>query len=150
MSETIVVGFDGKEASGRALAGAIETVKAGGGKVVVVVVEYQVFDPGVPSMVNLDLTTIREPTPLVALEPSGELEAILQEAEKRVDAAGVEGLFVWAYGDPGRIIVDAARDNDATKIMIGADHHGFVGRLFGDDIEAEVKRETGVEVVVVD
>jgi nucleotide-binding universal stress UspA family protein len=114
------------------------------------VVEYQVFDPGVPSMVNLDLTTIREPTPLVALEPSEELEAILQEAEKRVDAAGVEGLFVWAYGDPGRIIVDAARDNDATKIMIGADHHGFVGRLFGDDIEAEVKRETGVEVVVVD
>lgn len=149
MSETIVVGFDGKDASGRALDRAIEIVKGAGGKVVVVSVEFEVFDPGAPGM-NLDLTTIREPTPLVALEPSDELEAVIEEAEKRVDAAGVEGIFVWAYGDPGRIIVDAARDHGATKILIGADHHGFVGRLLGDDTEDEVKRETDVEVVVVD
>ena len=51
---------------------------------------------------------------------------------------------------PARLIVDAARDHGATKIMIGADHHGFLGRLFGDDVEAEVKREAGCEVVVVD
>ena len=35
-------------------------------------------------------------------------------------------------------------------VMVGADHHGFLGRLFGNDVEAEVKREASCEVVVVD
>ena len=34
--------------------------------------------------------------------------------------------------------------------MIGATSHGLFGRMFGDDTEAEVKREAGCEVVVVD
>jgi nucleotide-binding universal stress UspA family protein len=150
MGETIVVGFDGKEASGKALDRAIETVKASGGKVVVVVVDYEPIDPGVPSLVNFDPITPSEPRPLVGNEPTPYVEAIIEVAEKRVDAAGVEGAFVWAYGDPGRIIVDAARDNAADKIMIGPDHYGLVGRAFGDDIEDEVKDETDVEVVVVE
>jgi nucleotide-binding universal stress UspA family protein len=150
VSETIVVGFDGGEVSGRALDRAIDTVKSGGGSVVVVVVEAMPVDPGAPSMYGLDLTTVREPTPLMSPEPSPEMEAVIQQAEKRVDAAGVEGTFVWAFGDPGRTIVDAARDNQATKIMVGADHHGFLGRLFGADVEAEVKREADCEVVVVE
>jgi nucleotide-binding universal stress UspA family protein len=150
MAETIVAGFDGGEASSRALDRAIETVKAAGGKVVVVVVDYEPIDPGVPSLGNYDPITPHEPYALVDTEPTPAVEAKLEEAEKRVDAAGVDGIFVWASGDPGRIIVDAARDNAATKIMIGPDHHGPVGRAFGDDIEDEVKDETGIEVVVVD
>jgi len=150
MAETIVVGFDGGEASGRALDRAIETVDAAGGSVVVVVVEAMPVDPRAPSMYGLDLTTVREPTPLVATEPSPEIEAVIEEAEQRVDAAGVTGTFVWGFGDPGRTIVDAARDNKATKIMVGADHHGFLGRLFGADVEAEVRREADCEVVVVE
>jgi nucleotide-binding universal stress UspA family protein len=150
MAETIVVGFDGGEVSGRALDRAIEEVKSAGGSVVVVVVEAMPVDPGAPSMYGLDLTAVREPTPLMAPEPSPEIEAVLQEAEKRVDAAEVEGSFVWGFGDPGRTIVDTARDNSATKIVIGADHHGFLGRLFGGDVEAEVRREAACEVVVVE
>jgi nucleotide-binding universal stress UspA family protein len=46
-------------------------------------------------------------------------------------------------------MVDAAREHRATKIMIGADHHGFFGRLLGQDVEAEVKREADCEVIVV-
>jgi nucleotide-binding universal stress UspA family protein len=150
MAETIVVGFDSSEASGRALDQAIAEVQSAGGSVVVVVVEAMPVDPGAPSMYGLDLTAVREPTPLMSPEPSPEIEAVIQEAEKRVDAAGVEGIFVWGFGDPGRWIVDAARDNKATKIMVGADHHGFLGRLFGADVEAEVRREAGCEVVVVE
>jgi nucleotide-binding universal stress UspA family protein len=150
VSETIVVGFDGGEVSGRALGQAIESVKSAGGKVVVVVVEAMPFDPGAPSMYGVDLTAVREPTPLMPNEPSPEIEAVIEEAEKRVDEAGVEAKFVWAFGDPARLIVDAARDHGATKIVVGADHHGFLGRLLGADVEAEVRRETNCEVVVVE
>lgn len=153
MGETIVVGFDGGEVSGRALDAAIETVKGAGGSVVVVVVEAFPVDPGAPSMYGLDLTAVREPTPLMSPEPSPEIQAVIDEGTRRVEAAGVEASYVWAFGDPARTIVDAAREHEAAKIVIGADHHGFFGRLLGGDVEAEVKRETRltqIEVVVVE
>ena len=74
----------------------------------------------------------------------------MEQARQQLEAAGVTAEYVWGVGDPARVIVDAARDAGAAKIIIGADHHGFFGRLFGDDVEAEVKREAGCEVVVVD
>jgi nucleotide-binding universal stress UspA family protein len=150
MSETVVVGFDGSDGAERALDRAIEAAKSAGGSVVVVVVEAMPVDPGAPSMYGLDLTAVREPTPLMAPEPSPAVEAVIERAESRVDAAGVEGTFVWGFGDPARTIVDAARENAATKIFVGADHHGFLGRLFGGDVEAGVRREADCEVVVVE
>ena len=57
---------------------------------------------------------------------------------------------MWGLGDPGKLIVDTAGERDAAKIVIGATSHGLFGRMFGDDTEAEVKREAGCEVVVVD
>jgi nucleotide-binding universal stress UspA family protein len=150
MSETVVVGFDGGGGSRRALDQAIETVKGAGGKVVVVVVEYMPVAPDVPGEAPVDLTTtVRDPTPLMSPEPTEELQAVIDKAKERVDAAGVEADYVWGFGDPGRLIVDAARDHNATKIIIGADHHRLLGRLFGDDVEAEVRHEAGSEVVVV-
>jgi len=153
MGETIVVGFDGGEVSGRALDRAIETAKETGGTIVVVVVEAFPVDPGAPSMYGLDLTAVREPTPLMSPEPSPEIQTVLDEGTRRAETAGVEASSVWAFGDPARTIVDAAREHQAAKIVIGADHHGFFGRLFGGDVEAEVKRETrltNIEVVVVE
>ena len=150
MNETIVVGYDGKEPSGRALERAIETVKEAGGNIVLVVVDYMPVDPGVASGYDLDLTTSRPPVPLPTDDPPPRLAAVIDEGMKRIEAGGVAGEFAWGVGDPGRTIVDAARDHGATKIMIGADHHGFIGRLFGDDVQAEVEREAGCEVVVVE
>src|SRR5262249_43445768 len=97
-----------------------------------------------------DLTTVREPTPLMSPGPTDELQAVLDQGKAKVDAAGVEGEYVWAFGDPGRVIVDAARDHGATRIVIGADHHGFLDRLLGGNVEAEVRREADCEIVVVE
>jgi nucleotide-binding universal stress UspA family protein len=150
MSETIVVGYDGKEPSERALERAIETVKEAGGNIVLVVVDYMPVDPGVVSGYNLDLAALRPPVPLATGDPPPPLKAVIDEGMKRIEAGGVAGDFVWGVGDPARTIVDTAQDVGATKVMIGSDHHGFLGRLLGEDVQAEVEREAGCEVVVVE
>ena len=150
MSETVVVGYDGSDGAGRALDRAIEEVKASGGTLIIAAVEYMPVDPGLAGVDNIDLTLHREPLPLPVLEPTPELEALIARAKGRADDAGVTSDHVWGYGDPARTIVDAARQNAATKIFVGADHHGFLGRLFGGDVEAAVRREADCEVVVVE
>ncbi len=148
MSETIVVGYDGKAQSEPALAKAIEVAKADGGTVVVVVVEYTPVEPNVPSRYGFDPTepeNLRDP----GVEPPPTLKPILAKAGERLEGTGVKSIYVWGAGDPARVIVDAAAQHDADKIMIGPDHHGFFGRLFGDDVEAEVKRRADCDVVVV-
>ena len=53
-------------------------------------------------------------------------------------------------GDPAQVIVEAASEHNASKIMIGAHHHGFFGRLFGEDVNAEVQRAAQCQVVLVE
>jgi nucleotide-binding universal stress UspA family protein len=147
MAETIVTGFDGKSRSEQVLARAIEL--AAGGELVVVVGEYGPVDPGMPSMVyEPTFETIPVPDPDAPPPPT--LAPIIDRAKSQADAAGVSPRFVWGAGDPARLIVDTARDVKATKIVIGADHHSFFGKLLGEDVEAEVKREAACEVVVVE
>jgi nucleotide-binding universal stress UspA family protein len=149
MAETIVTGYDGKDAV-RVLERAIELVRAApGGELIVVVDEYLPVDPGQPSMVY-------EPTGDTVLLPDPDapppppLEPIIAKARAQVEQAGVEARYVWGLGDPARLILDTARDAGAAKIVIGAGHHGLLGRLLGDNVEAEVKRLASCEVVVVD
>ena len=150
MSETIVVGYDGKEPSERALDAAIEAVKSAGGRVVAAVVEYMPVDPSMPSMTSLDVMAAAEP-PLGPLdEPPPPLQALMDRAKARVDAAGVAGEYMWRFGDPAREIADVAIEQNATKIMIGRDEKGFFGRLLGANVEGELEREAPCEVVVVD
>ena len=56
---------------------------------------------------------------------------------------------VWGVGDPAQVIVDTAREHGASRIIVGAHHHGFLGRLFGEDVDAEVQRAADCEVVLV-
>jgi nucleotide-binding universal stress UspA family protein len=146
VAERIVTGYDGKSQSEQVLAKAIEL--AAGGELVIVVDEYMPVDPSYPSMVyeplvgNVPLVGGDQDVPPV-------LEPTVAKAKAQLEAADAKAQFVWGAGDAARLIVDTAKDAKATKIVIGADHHGFFGRLFGEDVEAEVKREAGCEVVVV-
>jgi nucleotide-binding universal stress UspA family protein len=149
MGETIVTGYDGKDAS-RVLERAIELVRAApAGTLVVVVDEYLPIDPGQPSMVYQPVgDTV--PLPAPDAPPPPPLEPIIAKARAQVERAGVEARYVWGLGDPARLILDTARDTGAATIVIGAGHHGLLGRLLGDDVEAAVKREASCEVVVVE
>jgi nucleotide-binding universal stress UspA family protein len=149
MADTIVVGYEGKEGSERVLDAAIAAVRESGGTLVVAVAEYMPVDPGMPSMVY-DPSGAAVPLPDPDPSTPPPLQAIIDHAKQHIEAAGLTADYVWGLGDPGKLIVDTARDRGAAKIMIGATSHGLFGRMFGDDTEAEVKREAGCEVVVVD
>jgi nucleotide-binding universal stress UspA family protein len=146
MADTIVTGYDGEKTAGQVLAKAIEL--AAGGELVVVVDEFMPVDPNfavvsyAPATANIPLVGADDTVPPV-------LEPIVDRAKAQLAAAGARARFVWGAGDPARLIVDTAKDEKATKIVIGKDHHSFFGKLFGDDVEAEVKREASCEVVVV-
>ena len=55
----------------------------------------------------------------------------MDRASKRAAELGVSADCVWGVGDPAQVIVDTAKERGASKIMVGAHHHGFLGRLFG-------------------
>jgi nucleotide-binding universal stress UspA family protein len=149
MGDTIVVGYEGKDGSERVLDAAIAAVRDSGGTLVVAVAEYMPVDPGMPSMVY-DVSGAAVPLPEPDPQAPPPLQAIIDRARQHIEAAGLTAEYVWGLGDPGKLIVDTAGERDAAKIVIGATSHGLLGRMFGDDTEAEVKREAGCEVVVVD
>jgi nucleotide-binding universal stress UspA family protein len=149
MAETIVTGYDGRNTAPGVLARAIEL--AAGGNLIVVVDEYMPVDP------NFALVSYAPATaeiPLVGGDATVPpvLEPIVEKAKAQLAAAGARAQFAWGTGEPARLIVDTAKEHHATKIVIGKDHHSFFGKLFGENVEAEVKREAGssCEVVVVE
>jgi nucleotide-binding universal stress UspA family protein len=155
MSETIVVGYNGEEQSDLALDRAIETVKRAGGSVIVVVAEEippVPYEPTTSFGGSYDATMFEVAGPETILDPEQPMPGVqemIDRAQQRLDAGGVAGESTWAIGDPAQVILDAARDRNATKIIVGAHHHGFFARLFSEDIEAEVKRYADCEVIVV-
>jgi nucleotide-binding universal stress UspA family protein len=74
---------------------------------------------------------------------------VLGRARTVIEAAGLDAEYVWAAGSAASTIVDAARDNGADLIVLGEHHHGFLGRVFGNDVGAEVERRAGARVVSV-
>ena len=73
---------------------------------------------------------------------------LLTQARDEVKAAGLEADVMWAAGEPGRAIVDAARGAKADVVVLGEHHHGFLAGLFGTDVAAEVERKLGTAVIV--
>ena len=71
-----------------------------------------------------------------------------REASERLATAGLEPELIWTAGDPGRAIVETAKEIRAQVIVLGEHHHGLLGNLFGADVDAEVQREAGCEVIL--
>jgi nucleotide-binding universal stress UspA family protein len=143
----IVVGYDDEGAAKRALERALEEAKSSGtGLVVVSVVELPLDPEGPQNFGTLDDSPARM-IPLVVPE---ELEPVLAHARERVAAEGVSADFLWAAGDPASVIVDVARDRNASLVVVGSHHHGFLAKLVGSDVAEEVKRHVGAGVMVVE
>jgi len=82
------------------------------------------------------------------IAPPPELVGLLAQARERVEGAGLRADFMWAAGEPGRAIVDAARDARADVVVLGEHHHGFLAGLLGKDVAAEVERELGSSLIL--
>lgn len=147
MAGTIVVGYDGEKAAQHALDRAIDEARGSGAHLVIVAVAEMPFNPeGPQSFGALDDT----PAKMIPLVEPPELEPVLGDARRRIEAAGLSADYVWAAGNAARAIVDVARDRHAALVVVGSHHHGLLGRLLGEDVAAGVRDEAGCEVLVVE
>ena len=142
----ILVGYDGSDGGRRALDRAISEARESRGHVTVISVANLPLDPTVPRYFGtLDDISAREGA---ALSPPPDVVSHLTEARDRLAAAGLDADLTWAAGEPGRAIVEAAQGIRAHVIVLGEHHHGFLAGVFGADVDAEVKREAGCEVIL--
>jgi nucleotide-binding universal stress UspA family protein len=148
MTKTIVVGYDGKEPAEHALERALQEAKAAHARLLIVTVEDMPLDPyEPPTFGTLDDSPPAEPP---VAEPPEQLQPVTARALSRAEAEGVPADYLWAVGDPARTIVDAARDNSASTIIVGSHHHSLLQRLLGQDVAAAVQHEANCDVIVVD
>jgi len=147
MAKKVLLGYDDSEPSQRALARAVEEAQPDRGEVIVLVVFEMPLDPNAPRAYGTAGDGPPDYGPYV--EPP-EVMAIMAAAQHRLDEAGAKAEFFWAPGEPGQMIVDAAKARDADLIVLGHSHHSLLGRLFGADTAAEVQSHAGVPVIAVD
>jgi nucleotide-binding universal stress UspA family protein len=142
----ILVGFDGSDGGRRALDRAVAESHKSRAHVTVLSVVNVPLDLDVPrNFGTLDDISEREGA---ALAPPPDVVAHLTEARDRLNAAGLDADLRWAAGEPAHAIVETAREIHAQLIVLGEHHHGFLGKMFGDDVDAGVQREAGCEVIL--
>jgi len=142
----VLVGFDNSAAARRALERGIGEAQARKARLVVLSVFEVPLDPQVDRFFGtLDDVADWEGQPIA---PPPELVGLLAEARDEVEAAGLQAEFMWAAGEPGNAIIEAARDAKVDTVVLGEHHHGFLAGLFGSDVAAAVERELGSAVIV--
>ena len=142
----ILVAFDGSDSARRALDRAIAEARPSHGHVTVLSVEEVPLDPNVPR----NFGTLDDISAWEGAAPSAppDVVAHLEEARDTLSRAGVSAELTWAAGDVGQVIVEAARRIHADVIVLGEHHHGRLATLFGANVDAEVQREAGCDVIL--
>jgi nucleotide-binding universal stress UspA family protein len=142
----ILVGFDGSDGGRRALDRAVAESRDEHAHVTVLSVVNVPLDPNVPrNFGTLDDISASEGG---ALSPPPDVVGHLTEARDRLLAAGIDADLTWAAGEPAHAIVETAQRIRAQLIVVGEHHHGFLGSLFGADVDAGVQREAGCKVIL--
>ncbi len=143
----ILVAYDDSEDARRALEEAITEAHAKRSHITVLAVAEMPLDPQAPRAYGTagDIAAWEGK----ALQAPPEVIESLTAARDRLTATRLKADLVWAAGEPGAAIVDAARAARASVIIMGEHHHSFLGRLFGADVAAQVRRHADCEVLVV-
>lgn len=142
----ILVGYDSSDGGRRALERAIAEVRAHHAHLTVISVENLPLDPSVPrNFGTLDDISAFEGA---AFAPPPDVVEHLQDANRRIGEAGLSAELTWAAGEPGAEILEAANRTRATVIILGEHHHGFLSDLFAGNVDEEVRRAAGCDVIL--
>ena len=109
-------------------------------------VERLVLDPSVPR----NFGTLDDIADWEGAKESAppDVAAHLEEARELLSAAGIEAELMWAAGEPGQEIAEAAQRIGADAIVLGEHHHGHLASFFGSNVDEEVQRAAGCEVIL--
>jgi nucleotide-binding universal stress UspA family protein len=135
--KTIVLGYDGTDASARALERAGEIAAAFGSSVIVTSVSGTMGGA-------VHAGGAGDPT-----DPPEAHESLLANATKTLSDRGVQAESVLALGHPGEAIVELADDRGADLIVVGTREPGFFERLLGHSVSGSVQRHAHCDVLIV-
>jgi nucleotide-binding universal stress UspA family protein len=135
--KTIVVGYDGTEASERALGRAGDLAAAFGSNVVLTSVS-NVMTGASHGGGSVDPT-----------DPPAKHETLLAAARGKLAARGVQAETVLGVGDPAEAIVQLAEERGADLVVVGTREPGFFERVLGHSVSASVTRHARCDVLIV-
>jgi nucleotide-binding universal stress UspA family protein len=146
MTETIVIGYDGSRASEKALEQAVaEAKRRGGSRILIACGHQQPFGwLGFAALSELDA-----PSRKYWDELANQISAELEQAAEGIRAAGIECSTTCSDGQPAQILLDAARESEASLIVVGARGAGEAGSL-GSTTSRLLQRATTPVLVVPD
>jgi nucleotide-binding universal stress UspA family protein len=135
--KTIVLGYDGTDASTRALERTAELAKAFGSSVTVTSVAGTMGGA-------VHAGGAGDPT-----DPPDTHESLLAEATSKLAGRGIQAESVLAMGSAGEAIVELAEQKGADLIVVGTREPGFLERLFGHSVSGSVQRRAHCDVLIV-
>ena len=135
--KTIVVGYDGTEASERALERAGEIAGAFGSSVILTSVS-PVMTGAAHGGGSVDPT-----------DPPDAHQSLLDAGKQKLSERGVNADTVLGMGDPSDAILELAEQRNADLIVVGTREPGFWERLFGHSVSGSVQRHAHCDVLIV-
>jgi nucleotide-binding universal stress UspA family protein len=135
--KTIVLGYDGTDASARALERAGDIATAFSSSVIVTSVSGTMGGA-------VHAGGGGDPT-----DPPAAHEALLGEATSKLAERGVQAESVLATGSASEAIVELAAERSADLIVVGTREPGFFERLLGHSVSGSVQRHAHCDVLIV-
>jgi nucleotide-binding universal stress UspA family protein len=135
--KAIVLGYDGSDASERALERAAEIANAFGSSVTVLSASGT-MGGAVHAGGEADPT-----------DPPEAHEALLDQATAKLAERGITADSVLGLGSPSDAIVELANERNADLIVVGTREPGFFERLFGHSVSGSVQRHAQCDVLIV-
>ena len=134
--KTIVVGYDGSEASERALERTGAIASAFGSNVIVTSVSSVMGAAHGSGSVD--------PT-----DPPEAHRSLLDVGTRKLGERGVQAEAVLGMGDPADAILELAEQRSADLIVVGTREPGFWERLLGHSVSGSVQRHAHCDVLIV-
>ncbi|HET6603309.1 MAG TPA: universal stress protein [Xanthomonadaceae bacterium] len=143
MSGTLMVGVDGSAGGERALDFALAQAKAGGRSLLVAAVI-----PHSPhSFLTMNELTHNEQLRREHREKAE--QAVLAPAVDKAKAAGVDARPLIAFGNPGEVLADLARENGVDALVVGRRGLSPVKALMFGSVAGNLVQLSTVPVIVV-
>jgi nucleotide-binding universal stress UspA family protein len=159
--DTILVGFDGSDASERALERAAELAEALSARLVVVCVDRSPRVPVAVPVPEPDVLFVPSPAgggampseqalpPPARREPEDLARRQLERARMALARRNIEVEYVAEVGPAAERLLDIAEERDADLIVVGSREHGLLERLLVRPVDETLARRADRDVLLV-